>query len=63
VTDQSSVTSFIENNWLHGQRIGHGSFDVIAGNLAGRNGLLDFNVRPNYRPVILNPITGAVVKQ
>ena len=35
VTDQASVTSFIENNWLHGQRIGSGSYDKIAGNLAG----------------------------
>ena len=63
LTDQSSVVSFIENNWLHGQRIGKGSFDVLAGNLAGRGGVLDFNTRPNFRPLILNPTTGAVVSK
>jgi phospholipase C len=63
LTDQSSVVSFIENNWLHGQRLGHGSFDVLAGNLAGWGGVLDFHTRPNFKPVILNPTTGAVVKQ
>jgi phospholipase C len=63
VTDQSSVTSFIENNWLHGQRIGSGSYDKIAGNLAGRGGVLDFNVRPQFKPLILNPTTGAVVSK
>ncbi|HEY2522359.1 MAG TPA: alkaline phosphatase family protein [Streptosporangiaceae bacterium] len=63
LTDQSSVTSFIENNWLRGQRIGHGSFDVIAGNLAGRGGVLDFQTRPHFKPVILNPSTGAVVSK
>jgi phospholipase C len=63
VTDQSSVVSFIENNWLRGQRIGHGSFDVLAGNLAGRGGVLDFHTRPNFKPVILNPSTGAVVSK
>ncbi len=63
LTDQSSVVSFIENNWLRGQRLGHGSFDVLAGNLAGRGGVLDFNTRPNFRPLILNPSTGAVVSK
>ncbi|HEY7015354.1 MAG TPA: alkaline phosphatase family protein [Streptosporangiaceae bacterium] len=61
VTDQASVVSFIEDNWLKGERIGHGSFDVIAGSLDGPGGLLDFHVRPNLRPLILNPTTGAVV--
>jgi phospholipase C len=63
VTDQASVTSFIENNWLHGQRIGGGSYDAISGNLAGRGGVLDFNVRPQFKPLILNPTTGAVVSK
>ena len=61
VTDQSSVVSFIEDNWLNGERIGHGSFDVLAGSLTGPHGLLDFQVRPQFRPLILNPTTGAVV--
>ncbi len=33
LTDQSSVTRFIEDNWLGGERIGQGSFDAIAGTL------------------------------
>jgi phospholipase C len=60
-TDTTSVVSFIEDNWLRGQRIGGGSFDAIAGSLDGRGGLLNFRVRPNFRPVILNPATGKVV--
>jgi phospholipase C len=63
LTDQSSVVSFIENNWLRGQRLGRGSFDVLAGNLAGWGGVLDFHTRPNFRPLILNPTTGAVVSK
>jgi hypothetical protein len=49
----------IENNWLGGKRIGGGSFDAIAGNL---NGLFRF-FAPRFRPVILNPATGAVVRR
>jgi phospholipase C len=58
--DTASVVKFIENNWLHGERI-PGSFDAISGSLTGRDGLLDFNTRPHFRPVILDPATGAVV--
>jgi phospholipase C len=61
LTDQSSVVKFIEDNWLHGEQIGHGSFDAIAGSLDGPGGLLDFRVRPQFRPVILDPTTGEVV--
>jgi phospholipase C len=61
LTDTSSVINFIENNWLGGKRVGGGSFDAIAGSLTGRNGLLNF-FAPHFRPVILNPTTGAVVK-
>ena len=57
-TDTTSVTQFIENNWLGGKRI-DGSFDAIAGNL---NGMFQF-FAPRFKPVILNPATGAVVKQ
>ena len=56
-----SVTKFIEDNWLRGKRIGDGSFDAISGSLAGKGGLLNFRVRPNFRPVILDPTTGQVV--
>ena len=62
-TDTTSVVSFIEDNWLRGQRIGGGSFDAIAGSLDGRGGLLNFRVRPNFRPVILDPAAGKVVSR
>ena len=60
-TDTTSIVKFIENNWLGGQRIGGGSFDAIAGNLYKQGGLLNFRVRPNFRPLILDPTTGQVV--
>jgi phospholipase C len=61
LTDQSSVVKFIEDNWLSGQRIGNGSFDASAGSLDARHGVLDFK-KPHFQPVILDPITGEVVK-
>jgi phospholipase C len=61
LTDTSSVIKFVENNWLGGKRIGGGSFDAIAGSMTGRNGLFNF-FAPHFRPVILDPTTGAVVK-
>ena len=61
LTGQASVINFIEDNWLRGQRIGNGSYDTISGSLDGPGGLLDFFTRPHFRPVILNPTTGAVV--
>jgi phospholipase C len=60
LTDTASVTKFIEDNWLGGRRIGGGSFDAISGSLSGPNGLFDFFI-PHFKPVILNPTTGAVV--
>jgi phospholipase C len=61
VTNTASIVRFIEDNWLHGQRLGNGSYDVISGSLYARGGLIDFHARPNFRPVILNPDTGEVV--
>jgi phospholipase C len=58
--DTTSVVKFIENNWLNGERI-PGSFDAVSGSITGPGGLLDFNIRPHFRPVILDPTTGAVV--
>jgi phospholipase C len=60
-TDTTSVVSFIEQNWLHGETI-PGSFDKVSGSLDAPGGLLDFNTYPHFNPVILNPATGAVVK-
>jgi len=56
----ASVVRFIEDNWLRGERIPD-SFDAVSGSIDGRGGLLNFNVKPHYTPVILNPTTGAVV--
>ena len=53
LTDQASIVRFIEDNWLHGQRIS-GSADALAGSLRG---LFDFR-RPDFRPLLLNPVTG-----
>ncbi len=58
--DTTSVVRFIEDNWLGGKRIA-GSFDAVSGSIDGPGGLLDFNVRPHFTPVILDPTTGAVV--
>jgi phospholipase C len=63
VTDQSSVTKLIEDNWLHGQSTGNGSYDAVAGSLDARGGVLDFRTRPHYSPVILDATTGEVVSK
>ena len=60
LTDTTSVVKFIEDNWLHSERI-PGSFDATSGSLDAPGGLLDFHAYPHFRPVILNPATGAVV--
>jgi phospholipase C len=59
LTNTASVVKFIEDNWLHGERI-PGSFDATSGSLDAHGGLLDFNTRPHFEPVILDPTTGAV---
>ncbi|WP_158748341.1 phospholipase C [Acidobacterium sp. S8] len=55
-TDQSSITRFIEDNWLGGQRI-EGSFDAIAGTL---NGMFDFRNAQNRGLYLLDPNSGLV---
>ncbi len=59
LTDQTSVLRFIEDNWLGGERIGHGSFDTLAGSL---DGMFDWR-RPRFTRLILNPRTGEPVVQ
>ncbi|MGW7522362.1 phospholipase C [Streptomyces sp. NPDC054783] len=49
LTNQASITRFIEDNWCTG-RIGDHSFDATAGSLAG---MFDFR-HPNNRQVLLN---------
>jgi phospholipase C len=53
LTDQSSITRFIEDNWRLG-RLGAGSADAFAGTL---NNMFDFN-RPDPSRLILDPTTG-----
>jgi phospholipase C len=61
LTDTASVTRFIEDNWLRGERLGSGSFDAVPDSLFARGGVLDFHGRAHFNPVILDPATGAVV--
>lgn len=58
LTDQSSITRFIEDNWSLG-RIGGGSFDAIANPI---NAMFDFShaAPQNATQVILSPTTGEV---
>ena len=58
VTDQSSVTRFIEDNWNLG-RIGNGSADAIAGTL---NGFFDFDSKAQNGRLLLDPMTGQPLK-
>jgi phospholipase C len=58
VTDQTSILRFIEDNWLHGQRIGQGSFDALTGPL---DGMFDFGADTSNRRtrrLILSETTG-----
>ena len=54
LTDQSSVTRFIEDNWLGGERLGGGSFDAIAGTL---DHMFDWS-KGNTPKLMLDPKTG-----
>jgi phospholipase C len=54
ITDQTSVLKFIEDNWLHRQRIGQGSFDDFASSITQ---MLDFHA-PSNGPLFLDPSTG-----
>jgi phospholipase C len=61
LTDQTSVLRFVEDNWLHGERIQpDGSFDTIAGTL---DHMFDFDDRDEDHPrkLILDEATGAVL--
>nr|WP_233175866.1 alkaline phosphatase family protein [Dyella sp. ASV24] len=61
LTDQTSVTRFIEDNWLHGERLGGGSFDAVSGSLEH---MFDFfQPFPEHRKLILDEQTGQPVKQ
>jgi phospholipase C len=51
----ASVVRFIENNWLHGERLGGGSFDAHAGSITS---LFDFTSGGRNAPIYLDPATG-----
>ena len=55
LTDTSSVTKFIENNWLGGKRIGGGSFDAISGSLTGRTACSTSSRRTSSRSSSTRP--------
>ncbi|AOK32074.1 MULTISPECIES: phospholipase C [Burkholderia] len=56
--DQASVVRFIEDNWLNGQRIGGGSFDVSAGDIRD---MLNLGGSANTTPLYLDPTLGTQV--
>ena len=58
ITDQTSILRFVEDNWSLG-RIGNQSFDAKAGSL---DGMFAFNGRPHTQRLILNLVTGEVVR-
>ncbi len=60
VTDQSSITKFIEDTFLSSQRIGGGSFDSIAGTLSNMFDFSNAAAPPNPNVVVLNTATGVV---
>jgi phospholipase C len=62
ITDQTSVLHFIEDNWLSGQRIGQGSFDVLANSITQ---MFDFSqyIQDQGNLLILDPSTGQPVSQ
>jgi len=50
---------FVEDNWLNGERIGGGSFDVIANSIEN---MFDFTSDPNMSKLILDESSGTVAK-
>jgi phospholipase C len=66
VTDQTSSLRFIQENWgldtidPFDPPAGQGSFDRLAGSVMN---MFDFQGSPNKKPLILDPLTGSVVKK
>jgi phospholipase C len=52
---QASVVRFIEDNWLHRERLGGGSFDATAGSIRD---FFDFRKRTLDPPFFLDQQTG-----
>jgi phospholipase C len=55
VTDQTSIIRFVEDNWLGGERIGGGSFDVLANSI---DQMFDFAHPRHENLLFLDPSTG-----
>jgi phospholipase C len=55
---QASVVRFVEDNWLHGERLGGGSFDATAGSIMS---MFDFTAGGKNPPLYLDPATGNVL--
>jgi phospholipase C len=60
VTDQSSITRFIEDTFASSARIGGGSFDSVAGPLTNMFNFTNGAAPPNPNVVLLNATTGQV---
>jgi phospholipase C len=61
VTNQTSVTTFIEDNWLASKRLGGGSFDTSSNSITN---MLDFTHKTGQnKAVFLDPGTGDIVKK
>ena len=52
---QASVVRFIEDNWLHGERLGGGAFDATTGSIMD---MFDFSQRRPNPPLFLSEQTG-----
>jgi phospholipase C len=55
---QASVVRFIEDNWLHGERLGGGAFDATTGSIMD---MFDFSQRRPNPPLFLSEQTGEPV--
>jgi phospholipase C len=60
LTNQASVITFIEDNWLGGKRLGRGSFDGISNSITG---MFDFKSAPRKHKLFLNEKTGEVTSR
>ncbi|SEG13605.1 phospholipase C [Bryocella elongata] len=60
VTDQSSISRFIEDVFLGSARIGGGSYDASAGTLMNMFNFSNVAAPPSPTPLFLSPSTGAV---
>ncbi len=52
---QASIVRFIEDNWLHGKRLGGGAFDSTAGSIMG---MFNFKGQGNAPKLLLDTSTG-----